>query len=113
MLFYLHGIRNTANDAVDTAMKLRELFATDKERIKKTGRISQSCLKLHQLLINKGIINIQDASKELEINRTTITNCTKHLLALEIIREITGYRRNRYFVYDQYVKVLSEGTDPL
>ena len=113
LLFYLHGIHNTANEAVDTVIKLRELFTTDKERIKKIGRISQSCLKLHQLLINEGIINIQDASKELEINRTTIANCIKHLLELGIIREITGYRRNRYFVYDQYVNELSKGTDPL
>lgn len=113
LLFYLQGIYFTANEAIDTVMKLTELFNTDKERIKKTGRISQSCLKLHQILINRGIINIQDASRELEINRTTIANCTKHLLELEIIREITGYRRNRYFVYDQYVNVLSEGTDPL
>ncbi len=94
-------------------MKIEALFYWRKEHIKKTGRISQSCLKLHQILINRGIINIQDASRELEINRTTIANCTKHLLELEIIREITGYRRNRYFVYDQYVNILSEGTDPL
>ncbi len=111
LLFYLQGIYFTANEAIDTVMKLKELFNTDKERIKKTGRISQSCLKLHQILINRGIINIQDASRELEINRTTIANCTKHLLELEIIREITGYRRNRYFVYDRYVNVLSEGTE--
>lgn len=37
LLFYLQGIYFTANEAIDTVMKLKELFNTDKERIKKQG----------------------------------------------------------------------------
>jgi hypothetical protein len=30
-----------------------------------------------------------------------------------IARELTGYRRNRVFAYEQYLAVLSEGGEPL
>jgi len=30
-----------------------------------------------------------------------------------IVREMTGRRRNRVFSYDAYLKILSEGTEPL
>jgi hypothetical protein len=35
------------------------------------------------------------------------------LTELGIVREVTGRRRDRVFVYDEYVRILSEGTEPL
>jgi hypothetical protein len=35
------------------------------------------------------------------------------LAELGIVREVTGRRRDRVFAYDQYVQILSEGTEPL
>ena len=54
-----------------------------------------------------------DDVRELEINRTTISNCIRRLQDPGIVREITGQRRSRLFVYDRYVQILSEGTEPL
>jgi len=34
------------------------------------------------------------------------------LQRLEIVRELTGKRRNRLFGYDRYVAMLAEGTQP-
>ncbi len=113
ILFFLQGIYHTARQAVQTSQKLMELFKKDQDRIKTLGRISGSCLQLHQFLQDKVIINIASAHKELEINRTTISNCIGYLLEMKIITEITGHRRNRLFAYDAYVKMLSEGAEPL
>ncbi len=33
------------------------------------------------------------------------------LVNLKIAREITGKRRDRIFVYDQYLSILNEGTE--
>jgi hypothetical protein len=35
------------------------------------------------------------------------------LVDLGIARELTGKRRNRVFCYEEYLKVLGEGTEPL
>jgi Fic family protein len=113
LIFYLDGIYETSEQAVNTAIKLKTIFETDVEQINQLGRISQSCLRVHELLIKKVLINVQDTSRELEINRTTISNCLQHLIELGVVKEITGYKRNRFFVYDQYINELSAGTNPL
>ena len=33
------------------------------------------------------------------------------LIDLEIARELTGKRRDRFFAYDRYLSILSEGTE--
>jgi hypothetical protein len=35
------------------------------------------------------------------------------LMNLGLVRELTGYRRNRVFAYDQYLAILGEGTEPI
>ncbi len=111
--FFLQGVFETAQQAVKTARTVLDIFEQDRERIRGLGRIAGSCLQLHQRLQQKAIVNIPDSARELEINRTTISNCIRRLQALGIVREITGQRRNRLFVYDRYVQILSEGTEPL
>jgi hypothetical protein len=32
---------------------------------------------------------------------------------LGILREITGRQRHRLFVYDRYMEILNEGTEPM
>lgn len=111
--FFLQGVFETAQQAVETTRTVLDLFEQDRERIRGLGRIAGSCLQLHQRLQQKAIVNIPDSARELEINRTTISNCIRRLQELGIVREITGQRRNRLFVYDRYVQILSEGTEPL
>ena len=111
--FFLQGVFETARQAVDTARTVLDLFEQDRQRIRGLGRIAGSCLQLHERLQQKAIVNISQSARELEINRTTISNCVRRLQELGIVREITGQRRNRLFAYDRYVQILSEGTEPL
>lgn len=111
--FFLQGIYETAQQAVEAARQLLQLFDTDRGRIRGLGRIAGSCLQVHDLLTRSPIVSIAEATEQLGINRTTISNCFHELQAMKLTREITGKRRNRLFVYDQYVTLLSEGTEPL
>src|SRR5437773_2010624 len=43
----------------------------------------------------------------------TINTMLDALAHLRIVREITGRKRNRVYRYEAYVKLLSEGTEPL
>lgn len=111
--FFLQGVFETSQQAVETARTLMELFEQDRERIRNLGRISGSCLQLHQRLQEKVIVSIPASAHALDINRQTISNCIRRLQELGIVREITGQRRNRLFVYDRYIQILSEETEPL
>jgi hypothetical protein len=35
------------------------------------------------------------------------------LVEMGLVRELTGKKRNRVFIYDEYLAVLSEGTEPI
>lgn len=47
------------------------------------------------------------------LSRPTITAALGRLGEIGIVREITGRRRDRLFVYTQYVDTLNEATEPL
>jgi hypothetical protein len=35
------------------------------------------------------------------------------LVEMGLVRELTGKKRNRVFIYDEYLAALSEGTEPI
>jgi len=43
----------------------------------------------------------------------TVATSVRHLTELGIVRELTGKEWHRLFVYDEYLKILNEGTEPL
>ena len=47
------------------------------------------------------------------MNLPTASKVIQSLLSTGIVRELTGQRRNRVFVYDAYLAILNEGGQPL
>jgi len=52
-------------------------------------------------------------AKELKLTYPTVASALDRMKKLHIVKELTGYKRNRVFAYAPYVKILSEGTEPL
>jgi Fic family protein len=111
--FFLDGITETSLQAADAAREILNLFETNRIHIEQLGRPAASALRVHQLLQQKPIINIQGAAKKLGISVPTITKSVQHLEDLGIVREITGKQRGRAFAYSGYLEILSRGTEPL
>jgi Fic family protein len=59
------------------------------------------------------ILSIASAGEELKLSVPTVTASLKHLAKLGIAREYTGRNYGRICAYDKYLKILSEGTEPL
>jgi len=53
------------------------------------------------------------APPRLGLSAPTVGAAVRHLRRLDIVRETTGRRRHRLFVYDRYLAILSQGTEPL
>ena len=111
--FFLAGVELMARDATDTLSRLNTLFQKDGQRIGKFGRLADSAAKLLLHLRGRPMTTVALASKATGINRTTITTVLGRLIKLKIVRELTGQKRNRLFAYDGFLKILSEGTEPL
>ena len=111
--FFLEGVVETSMQAADAAREILNVFDDDRCRIEGLGRPAASALRVHQLLQQKPIIAIPDAAQRLGISAPTVSKSVQHMERLGILREITGKQRGRLFVYDEYLGILSRGTEPL
>lgn len=109
--FYLQGIHEVARTATDTAQTIVRLFEVDQKRIHKFGKAAGSALRVHELLKNKAVMSVPQAAAELGLTPPTVASATERLEGLGIVREITGKRRDRRFVYSEYEKILNAGTE--
>ncbi len=111
--FFLDGVAETSMQAADAAREILNVFDDDRRRIEGLGRPAASALRVHQLLQQKPIIAIPDAAQRLGISSPTVSKSVQHLERLGILSEITGKQRGRLFVYDEYLGILSRGTESL
>ena len=59
------------------------------------------------LLFKNPIVDASDTSTMLEINITTANRFIADFTRLGILKEITGFKRNRIFAFDNYINLFS------
>jgi Fic family protein len=112
--FFLEGVTDTASAAVETAHRLLALFREDEKRLNAGRRnAAASVLRAFNALRERPITTIQQLSRRADVSFATAAKAMDALTTTGIARELTGGRRNRVFAYDQYVKILNEGAEPL
>ena len=107
--FFLEGVALTAEQASAMAGRILELFRHDQARIETIGRAAGSALRLHELMRQKPLVTIPRAAAQLAISAPTVAASLEHLRRLAIVVEVTGRRRDRLFVYRQYLDILNDG----
>ena len=110
--FFLEGVRDTAEAAVVTARRIVDLFEDDRRKIQGHRRAVGSALQLHPALQQRPVVSVPLLVEATDLSAPTVGAALRMLQRLEIVRELTGKRRNRLFGYDQYVALLAEGTQP-
>jgi len=111
--FFLDGIAQTATTAVQTAQRLVKLFKDDAFRIQELGRITATALRIFDALRARPILTLKEVCKRTGISFPAAAKGMDAIIKLGLARELTGRQRNRIFVYDQYLSILNEGTEPL
>ena len=111
--FFLHGVESTATSAVHTAQRLMALFKEDTGRIQKQGRSTATALQVYATLRERPAATLNEVCRRTGVTFPTAGKGMATLVELGIARELTGQRRNRIFIYDRYLSILSEGTEPL
>lgn len=111
--FFLTGVKETSDQAADTARRILAVFERDRQRIEALGRPASSALRVHQYLQSKPILSVPVAAAELGLTPPTVRKSIAHLVELGVAREATGKKRGKLFVYDDYLAILNEGTEPL
>jgi DNA-binding transcriptional ArsR family regulator len=77
------------------------------------GRKAGSAPRVLEWLRKHPMANIPKMTAKLGLPPPTVSSAVECLEVLGIVREITGKRRDRIYVYDRYARILDEGTEPL
>ena len=72
-----------------------------------------SILRLLDVMARVPVISVGRASRETGIVPSSVSAALVKMAELGMVRELTGWKRNRLFCYGRYLDVLSEGTEPL
>lgn len=110
--FFLEGVEQTANGAVQTARRLVALFQQDTQRAQVAGRGAANVLRALDALRQRPMSSLRQLCEDTGMAFPTASKSMQALMTLGIARELTGQRRNRVFVYDGYLNILNEGSEP-
>jgi Fic family protein len=108
--FFLEAVRFTAEEACATARHIQQLFSVDRARLRGAPRPG-SMLQLHEYLQKHPITDLQYAARVTGLSITTAGSAMERMVDIGLVREQTGKRRGRLYIYTEFLKMLEEGTD--
>jgi Fic family protein len=111
--FFLTGVAETANQATNTAQAILSLFDRDRQAIDASGKSTANVLAVYSYLQRHPVTNTTRIKDACAVSLPTILRSLATLETLGIIREATGKGRHKVFVYQTYLDILYQGTEPL
>lgn len=111
--FFLTGVKETSEQAVAAARRILSLLEDDRHKIEGLGRPAASVLRVFHYAQTNPILSIATTAKKTGVSFPTTASAIQHMQRLGILTETTGRQRSRLFVYQRYLAILSEGTEPL
>lgn len=111
--FFLIGVAETANQATNTAQTILTLFEKDRAAIAASNKSTASILAVHAYLQRHPVTNTTRIREACSVSLPTALRSLATLGSLSIVKETTGRGRHKVFVYDEYLNILNQGTEPL
>lgn len=111
--FFLDGVIQTSESAIDNTKKILELHHEHQELLWQRKISSPFAIMLLNRLFYTPIFSISDVETMFDVSYPTASHLIHQFVDAGIVREITGKKRAKRFVYFKYMDILSEGTSPL
>lgn len=105
--FFLSGVISTAEKGKATFHDILKLKNSIDAKIVKLNRKAERGREFVYYLYRKPIINTNDVVKELGISPKSAIQLIKDFEKLKILRELTGYKRNRLFAFSDYLRLFN------
>ncbi len=107
IVFFLLAVIETAKKGTDTLQKIVDLRASYEKQILELGRRAKLANKLLMHSFSQPAFKVSGASQLLEISNTAANNLVGEMTGLGILKEITGFSRNRIFVLHEYLELFT------
>ncbi len=103
--FFLEGIRVTAENSIQTFKEIITLRASVETKIITLGKKHMLAKNVLQYLYSQPITDMQSIAGATNVSVPTISRLLNDFVKLEILVELTGFKRNRVFAFEQYLKL--------
>ena len=110
-LFFLEGVRITAERAVSLAQQLLALGNADEERLRGLAGRRGSAFEVLKALQHSPYSSARTVAVATGLTSNTALATLEGMQEMGIVSEITGRERGKIFCYSEYVRLLSEGTE--
>jgi Fic family protein len=109
--FFLDGVATIADEAVASARELFTLVSADRARVLSHDGMSVFAIRLFELLPRYPVVTVASVIKHLNTTKPTAGRAIELLVTADVLVETTGKKRDRSFVYRDYLERLRVGTE--
>lgn len=110
LTFFLRGVSEVSAEATETARRILLMREAHRNAItERFGRAAGNGHRVLERLFDKPIIAVSDV---MALNGTTFASANTLIARFEqlgILKEVTGFARNRRFRYEPYVRLFADG----
>ena len=110
LIFFLHGVEETARASAAAFKAILLLKARVEREVlpRFTHRRQANAQRLMRHLYARPVVDIKSVTALLDTTTNTATSLIDDLVAHGVLSEMTGQRRNRLFLFRDYMKLFSE-----
>lgn len=105
--FFLVGIIETAKKGVDTFDEVLKLKQNSELKIQTLGSRANNAQKILQYLLKHPMIEVNKVIEITEVSQRTAYSLIADLEELEILKEVTGAKRGKVYVFKDYLNLYS------
>ncbi|HAJ32289.1 MAG TPA: cell filamentation protein Fic [Candidatus Atribacteria bacterium] len=109
--FFLKGVKEVSEEAANSASKIIILKETILKKLFDKKVSSIYAVEFLNLLFRKPIITSQELIKELGTSKETANQIIKKFEDIEILKEISGKKRYKKYIFSDYINIIKRGTE--
>lgn len=106
--FFLTGLIETAKAGKETFENIVSLRQKCEHKLIALGKRAKVGHELLKYLYSQPTVSSNQVKEKLEITHPSANALIKAFQDKEILKEVTGYKRNRLFSFSEYIKLFSE-----
>ncbi len=106
--FFLVGVAQTAQSSKHTFEAIIALRQECEQKILLMGKRAKSAQQLLMLLYSQPIMNANTIAELLGISHQSASALAKTFEDVGVFEEVTGYKRNRLFIFKQYLDIFDD-----
>jgi Fic family protein len=112
LAFFLRGVIDVAESTTRTTQRLVAMIESDRQAIHSFGRGAATAHRVHDLAARFVLVGASSVAEQLGLTSPPVYAALDRLERAGILREATGRRRGKLYIYAQYLAILNEGTEP-